>query len=57
MPDDIPNLDTGAAASVGEQFKRAQHLNVEKLSLLPNSPDASKIFALWKESLLSTRKL
>ena len=32
----------------GKQFKCAQHLNVEKLSLLPNSPDSSKIFALWK---------
>ena len=48
MPDDISNLDTGAAASAGDNFKHAQHLNVEKLSLLPNSPDAAKVFALWK---------
>ena len=50
MPDDI-NLDLGAAANAGDNFKRAQHLNVEKLSLIPNSPEASKFFSLWKRKL------
>ena len=50
MPDDI-NLDRGAAANAGDNFKRAQHLNVEKLSLIPNSQEAAKIFSLWKRKL------
>ena len=52
MPDTptTPNLDD-TTANMNDNFKRAQHLNVEKLCLIPNSPEASKNFSLWKRKL------
>ena len=34
-----------------DKYKRAAPINVEKLNLLPNNPDAAKIFKLWKLKL------
>ena len=47
-----PSLEFGPPKNnMEEKYRRAQPLKVETLNQLPNTPDASKIFSMFKRKL------